>query len=331
MGDRTGGERAEEARALFYTAPGAAAIRPVTLPPAAPGTVLVRTLFTGISRGTERLVFAGAVPESEHARMRAPHQAGDFPFPVKYGYAAVGIAEDGPAEIRGRHVFALHPHQTRFRLPAGEVLPLPEDVPPERAVLAANAETALNAIWDAELVSGARVLVLGAGLLGCLIAAFLSRLHDSVDVCDRLAERAAALSEFRVNFVSPDALGGDYALVFHTTATAEGLALALDQAAFEGTVLELSWFGAGPVPVPLGGAFHSRRLTIRASQVGHVAPARRATTSRRARLAEALALLADPRLDALITGEVAFDSLPAALPHLLAADAPGIATRIRYS
>ena len=318
------------AQALFYTAPGVAELREVALAPLAPGQVEVRTLWSAISRGTERLVSAGAVPPGEYAAMRAPHQEGDFPFPVKYGYAAVGVVEAGPDALVGRHVFSLYPHQSRFRVPAAAVVPLPDDVPAARAVLAANAETALNAIWDGEPKPGERVLVLGAGLLGCLIAALLSRIHRYVDITDKLAEPAAAVADFPVNYVSSEALGSNYDLVFHTTASAAGLQTAIDVLAFEGRVIELSWFGDRPVPVMLGGAFHSRRLTIRSSQVGHVAPARRATTTHRDRLTEALALLADARLDRLITGEVAFTDLPREIPRLLAPDAPGIATRIRY-
>ncbi len=320
----------ETAEALFYSPPGVAEIRPVALPPLGPADVEVRTLCSALSRGTERLVLEGRVPASEHARMRAPFQEGDFPFPVKYGYAAVGTVEAGPEELRGRHVFCLHPHQTRFRVPADAVVALPEGLPPGRAVLGANAETALNAIWDADLQPGERVLVLGAGLLGCLIAAFLSRTHGSVYVTDRLADHGAALADFPVRFLSTQAVGDDHDVVFHTTGAPAGLQAALDALAFEGRVVELSWFGDREVALALGGAFHSRRLTIRASQVGAVSPARRATTSRRDRLAEALALLDDPRLDRLITGEVAFADLAGAIPRLLAADAPGIATRVRY-
>jgi threonine dehydrogenase-like Zn-dependent dehydrogenase len=292
--------------------------------------VEVRALFSGLSRGTERLVSAGAVPPGEYTRMRAPHQEGDFPFPVKYGYAAVGVVEAGPDALIGRHVFSLYPHQDRFRVPIDAVVPLPGDVPAARAVLGANAETALNAIWDAEPKPGERMLVLGAGLLGCLIAAFLSRIHSDVDVTDKIAEPGVRIADFPVNFVSSGALGDGYDLVFHTTATAAGLQTAVDALAFEGRVIELSWFGDRPVALMLGGAFHARRLTIRASQVGHVAPSRRASTTHRDRLGGALGLLADPRLDRLITEEVAFADLPAQIPRLLAPDAPGIATRIRY-
>lgn len=320
----------ETAQALVYVSPGLAELREVALPPLGPGEAEVRTLFSGLSRGTERLVAAGRVPPGEYDRMRAPHQAGAFPFPVKYGYAAVGVVEAGPEQLVGRHVFCLYPHQSRFRVAADWLVALPEAVPPSRAVLAANAETALNAIWDAAPAPGERVLVLGAGLLGCLIVAFLSRFRISADITDKLAEPAAAVADFPVRFLSPGQVRDEYDLVLHTTGAPEGLQAALDALAFEGRVIELSWFGDRPVPLMLGGAFHARRLTIRSSQVGHVAPSRREGTSRRARLAEAIGLLDDPRLDRLITGEVGFAELPAALPRLLAPGAPGIATRIRY-
>ena len=324
------------AHALVYSAPGRAAIEEVALPPLAPGMVEVATRFSALSRGTERLVFEGRVPESEHARMRAPMQVGDFPFPVRYGYAAVGRVEAGPDELLGRDVFALHPHQSRFRVPAGAVVPLPDGVPAARAVLAANMETALNALWDAAPRPGARCLVVGAGLLGWLVTALLSPRFSaqsdlSVHVTDLRPDPGGLADDMGVSFSAPDAVPpGAFDLAFHTSASAAGLATALDALAFEGTVIELSWYGAGTTPVPLGGAFHANRLTIRASQVGHVAPARRASTTRRDRLAAALARLADPRLDRLVTAEVRFRDLPGSLAGLLAPDAQGIATRIAY-
>jgi len=320
----------ETAQALFYTAPDKAELREVALAPLMPGQVEVRTLFSGISRGTERLVSAGAVPPAEYTRMRAPHQEGDFPFPVKYGYAAVGVVEAGPDDLLGRHVFSLYPHQNRFRVDADAVVALPDGVPADRAILAANAETALNAIWDAGLKPGARVLVLGAGLLGCLIAAFLSRIHRHVDVTDKLTEPAAVLADFPVNFVSMETLASEYDLVLHSTASAAGLQTAIDALGFEGRVIELSWFGDRPVPLILGGAFHSRRLTIQASQVGHVAPPHRGKVTHRDRLVQALALVADPRLDRLITNEVKLAAMPEQISRLLAPGAPGIATRVHY-
>ncbi|MEM1343704.1 MAG: zinc-binding alcohol dehydrogenase [Pseudomonadota bacterium] len=323
---------ADTARALVYVAPQCAKIEDVALEPLREGWVEVATQYSALSRGTERLVFEGRVPESEWAQMRAPFQVGAFPFPVRYGYAAVGTVEAGPEALIGRSVFALAPHQTRLRLPVAAVHPLPEGVPAARAVLGANAETALNALWDAAPKPGSRVLVVGAGLLGCLIAAFLSRRSDlDVAVVDPIPERAAALDDFSVKFFHPSETPSEYDIAFHTSATAAGLETALSALAFEGRVIELSWYGDARVAVALGGAFHSRRLAIVSSQVGHVAPARRASTTHSDRLSQALASLDDPRIDVFLSQEVGFEALPEALPRVLGADAPGIATRIRYN
>ena len=319
------------ARALWYTAAGQAELRETALAPPAAGWVEVETDFSALSRGTERLVWQGDVPVGERERMRAPFQEGAFPFPVKYGYAAVGRVIQGAEALAGQPVFVLHPHQDLFRVPVGAAVPIPQEVPARRAVLAANMETALNALWDASPPPGARVAVVGLGLVGLLILALLSRRGDlRVTACDILPERERLASDFNVSFRDPVALGGGQDFVFHTSAHPGGLAAGLAALRFEGTLIELSWYGGKPVPAPLGGAFHSQRLTIRSSQVGHVAPSRRASVTHRERLARAIALLDDARLDALLTEEVGFEELPVALPNLLEPGAPGIATVIRY-
>ncbi|MEM7178700.1 MAG: zinc-binding alcohol dehydrogenase [Pseudomonadota bacterium] len=321
----------ESTRALVYTAPQQCDLREVPLARMQDGMVEVRTLYSAISRGTERLVFNGLVPASEYSRMRAPFQSGDFPFPVAYGYAAVGLVEDGPADLIGKHVFSLSPHQEVIRLPAPAVVPLPDGVPPARAVLAANTETALNAIWDSEIAPGTSVLVVGAGLLGCLIAALLSVRTDlTVFIIDVLPERGAILTDFPVRFITTTEKLNPVATVFHTSATGAGLQAGLEALAFEGQVIELSWYGDTPVTLDLGGAFHANRLTIKSSQVGHVATSRRASTTYRDRLLAALGHLRDPGLDALVTEELAFDALADNLPRLLGPAATGIASRIRY-
>jgi hypothetical protein len=311
------------AEALWYVAPGRADIRAETLQPLAEGWVRVRALHGAVSRGTEALVSAGRVPESEWQRMRAPFMAGAFPFPVKYGYATVGRVEDGPAGLFGRTVFALHPHQTVFDVPAEAVMALPEGVPAARGVLAANMETALNATWDAgwlKPMNGAgRIAVVGAGTVGALTGLLMAQSTGAeVTLVDIDPSRAMLAQAFGLRFAPPNAAPRDCDLVVHTSASAAGLATALDLAATEATVLELSWYGAGAVAVPLGGAFHSRRLKLVSSQVGQVAPSHRATWSHRQRLAAAMELLADPRLDALLAPAVPFRDLPERLPAILA-------------
>ncbi len=328
--------RDNRARALYYTGARQAAIRSVDVPGLTDAggesaAVAVRSLYSGLSRGTERLVYEGRLPESEWQRMRAPLQDGDFPFPVKYGYAAVGEVEDGPEALRGRNVFALYPHQDRFVLPADAVIPLPSGVPPRRAILAANMETALNALWDSGASAGHHIAVIGAGVVGCLIAGLAARLPGAeVTLIDIRPERADIAAKLGVGFSLPDAAGKGAAIVFHTSASEAGLHLALAIAGFEARIVEVSWYGDRLVSLPLGAAFHSQRLQLISSQVGHVAPAFRTRCTHRQRLTAALALLADPRFDALITEEIAFDDMPAALPRLLAPDAPGLATAIHY-
>ncbi len=278
----------------------------------------MRALHSAISRGTERLVLAGRVPPSEFERMRAPFMAGAFPFPVKYGYAVVGRVEQGPAELQGRTVFALHPHQSVFNVPAVAVAPVPDGVPPARAVLAANTETALNAVWDAAPGPADRIAVVGAGVVGALVAYLCGRIPGTqvtlVDVEPSRAELARALG---VSFAAPDAAARDCDLVVHASGAAAGLATALGLAGEEATVLEMSWYGTDDVAVPLGAAFHSRRLKLISSQVGKVSASHRARWSHARRLAAALDLLADPKLDALLAPAIKFHDLPARLPGML--------------
>ncbi|MFE0729045.1 zinc-binding alcohol dehydrogenase [Streptomyces antibioticus] len=318
------------ARAFWLGSPGRGEIRDVVLPDPAGGEVVVRSLYSGVSRGTETLVFRGGVPENQHAVMRAPFQEGDFPAPVKYGYLNVGLVEEGPDELVGRTVFCLYPHQTRYVVPATAVTPVPDSVPAARAVLAGTVETAVNALWDARPLVGDRIAVVGGGMVGCSVAALLARFPGvRVQLVDADPARAKVAEALGVGFAQPaDALGG-LDLVVHASATEQGLTRSLELLSPEGTVLELSWYGDRKVSLPLGEAFHSRRLVIRSSQVGTVSPAR-ADRSYADRLALALELLADPALDALVTGESAFEELPEVMPRLASGEVPALCHRVRY-
>ena len=318
------------ARAFWVTGPGRGEVREERLRPPADGEVSVRALFSGVSRGTEALVFAGRVPPSQFATMRAPFQAGDFPAPVKYGYASVGVVEAGGTP--GQTVFCLHPHQDRYTVPADAAHPLPDGVPPARAVLAANMEAALNGLWDAAPGPGAPIAIIGAGTVGCLVAYLAARHHDGpVELIDTDPEKAAAAKALGVRFAAPEAASGDCPIVIHTSGNPAGLVTALDLAAFEGTIVEMSWYGDVLVPLPLGEAFHSQRLTIKSSQVGSVAPERREEWSHSRRLAEALSLLRDDVLDVLMTGECDFESLPETMAYLAGTPAGVLCQRVRYN
>jgi NADPH:quinone reductase-like Zn-dependent oxidoreductase len=320
-----------EARAFWLTAPGRGEIRPVWLPDPADGDVLVRTVRSGVSRGTEALVFRGRVPPDQYDVMRAPFQEGEFPGPVKYGYLSVGAVEHGPPQLQGRTVFCLYPHQTAYVVPVGGVTVVPEDVPPARAVLAGTVETAVNALWDAGPLIGDRVAVVGAGMVGCCVARLLSRFPQvGVTLVDVDASRADVAAALEVEFALPDDAAGGCDLVVHTSATSAGLQRSLDLLAREGTVVDLSWYGDSEVQLSLGGAFHSRRLGIRASQVGTVSPARSARRTATDRLTLALDLLRDEAFDALLSGESPFDELPAVMEQLSTGSLPALCHTITY-
>ena len=319
-------------RAFWVTGPGCGEIRGEELATPSEGDVVVQTLYSGISRGTEALVFGGHVPRSEWSRMRAPFQAGDFPAPVKYGYASVGRVVSGPDELTGRTVFVLHPHQTRFIVPAAAAHVLPDGIPPARAVLAANLETALNGVWDARPHVGDRISVVGAGAVGCLVAWLASKIAGcDVELVDINARRATVAGALGVRFAEPAAAAGEADLVIHASGAPAGLDLALRLSAVEATIIELSWFGDQTVPLSLGGAFHARRLTLRSSQVGRVAPSQRPRWDARRRMQLALTLLGDPVLDALFTGESEFETLPDVMADLARSPGDALCHRIRYA
>lgn len=322
---------ADIAAALWYCEAGKVEIRQEIL--ALPGAdeVRVTSLYSAISRGTESLVFAGRVPRSEFARMRAPFMAGEFPFPVKYGYATVGRVEDGSVALRGRNVFVLHPHQTAFNVPAASVVMLPDNVPPHRALLAANMETALNGVWDAVPGPADDIAVVGAGVVGCLVAYLCGQLPGAkvtlVDINPARAELASALG---VGFAEPAKAKRDCDVVVHASGSPDGLGTALDLAGDEATVLEMSWYGDRAVSALLGGPFHSRRLRLISSQVGSIAASHRPRWSHHRRLSAAVGLLADPRLDALLAPAIAFGDLPKRLPEILAAGSGILCQPIAY-
>jgi threonine dehydrogenase-like Zn-dependent dehydrogenase len=320
-----------EALAFWVRGPGVGEIRRVPLPSPGPGDVLVRTLRSAVSRGTETLVWRGRVPASQYDVMRAPHQEGDLPGPVKYGYLSVGVVEQGPPWLRGRTVFCLYPHQSAYVVPVKAVTVVPEDVPPARAVLAGTVETAVNALWDAGPLLGDRVAVVGAGMVGCCVARLLAGIPGvRVTLVDVEPLRSGVATALGVDFRVPGETVGGLDLVVHTSATSAGLQTSLDLLAPEGEVIELSWYGDAETRVSLGGSFHSGRLAVRASQVGAVAPARRGRRTTCERLELALQLLRDPAFDALLTGESPFDQLPAVMARLADGELPALCHTLLY-
>ncbi|MBS9478953.1 zinc-dependent alcohol dehydrogenase [Ancylobacter radicis] len=307
-------------------------MRAAELAPRGDDMLTVRALASGVSRGSESLVCQGLVPESEHQRMRAPFQQGAFPFPVLYGYQSVGRVEDGPPAWLGRTVFALHPHQDVYHLPVSAVVPVPDAVPARRATLAANMETALNALWDSGAGPGDRIVIVGGGVVGLLVTALAAALPGAeVTLVDVRPGRADLAQAFGARFATPGEAGDDADIVFHTSATAAGLQTALAAGGFEARIVEVSWYGSRATPVHLGETFHSRRLQLIGSQVGAVSPSRRPRWPHARRLGKALALLDDARLDRLITHVVPFEQAPVHLPGLLTGGQDALAILLAYS
>ncbi|HCR96177.1 MAG: zinc-dependent alcohol dehydrogenase [Halomonas sp.] len=321
----------DTATAFWVTRPRVGELKKETLTSVGEEDVRVRALFSGVSRGTESLVFNARVPESEVERMQAPFQAGSFPAPVKYGYCSVGVVEQGPAHLLNKTVFCLYPHQDRYVVPASAVLPIPDSIPVPRAVLAANMETAINGVWDAEPMLGERVSVIGAGVVGALVAYLCSQIPGvSVTLIDINPKRQALAERLGLVFCTPEKAPNDQDCIIHASGHPEGLRQALSQVGNEGRVIEMSWFGEGEVSIPLGGAFHSLRLSLRASQVGQLPAKLRPRWDFQRRLMLALSLLNDSRLDALISGESDFDALPQLAPKLFSTDSDVLCHRLRY-
>ncbi len=318
MPEHHSSQRQLNSRALWYVAPQRAEIRSEPIDALQPSQVQVRTLYGALSRGTESLVWAGRVPVVEYQRMRAPFMDGEFPFPVKYGYSSVGCVEKGPAELLGKLVFSLSPHQTILNLSSESVTVLPSSVPPARAVLAANMETALNAVWDAAPGPADRIAIVGGGVVGMLVAFLCGQLPGAdVTLVDINPERQKVANTLGVKFATPGQAPNECDLVVHCSGAPQGLVTALSLAGEEATVLEMSWYGDQPVTANLGGAFHSRQLRLQSSQVGHISVSRRARWNYARRLSAALALLSDPRLDVLLAPAIMFNDLPEQLPKIL--------------
>ena len=319
------------AMAFWVTHPGQGQLQQEPLPTLGEAEVHVRALYSGVSRGTESLVFHARVPDSETQRMRAPFQAGEFPTPVKYGYCSVGRVTHGPDALVDKIVFCLHPHQDHYVVPAEMAVPVPDNVPAQRAVLTANMETALNGVWDANPMLGERVCVVGAGVVGALVAYLCARIAGvEVTLVDINPERETLAQALDVPYALPEQAPNDQDCVIHASGHPDGLRLAMSLVGNEGRVIEMSWFGQGEVSLPLGGAFHSQRLTLRASQVGQLPAKLQPRWNYRRRLNVALRLLADPALEALISSECDFADFPERAPALFSPQSTALCHRIRY-
>ncbi len=323
------------ATALWSSGQHTAALQSDPLASPEPGQVLVMALHSAISRGTESLVYAGGVPESVGDSMRAPFQQGNFAGPVKYGYLSVGVVtavgDDHDRHLLARRVFCLYPHQDRYVVPREALTLVPDGVPSARAALAGVLEVAINVIWDTAPAFGDRIAVIGCGLVGASVAMVLSQFplqrFTLVDPAPRSESLAQSLG---ASWATPGNLIGEFDIVIHCSGTQEGLALGLSALAYEGEIIEASWFGQNSPDVPLGHDFHAKRLSIRCSQVSSVAAGNRARRTRADRMALAMEQLHRPIYDDLITGRSPFDQLPHTLAEVSAGLRPGWLEVIDY-
>ena len=291
----------------------------------------MESLYSAVSPGTERLVFFGKVPSSLWGAMRSPHMAGDFSFPIKYGYSLVGRVVEGPAPLLGKIGHVLHPHQNRCVVPAEDVFIVPEGIPPQRATLASNLETAVNAIWDSGLSLGERVLVVGFGTIGALVARLAGMVPGTeVWVVDRQPEKLELAGKMGFRACPPDGLKGRFDTAFHASASSAGLQLSLASLGFEGRVIELSWYGTEPVSLSLGEEFHPLRQKIISSQVSSISPRQRSRwdLSRRRKLV--FRLLEDRCFDSHLSDVIPFAEISQAYPKILRSPTPGLGYIIKY-
>ena len=320
-----------DATAYWTTAKEQGELRSEQIQAPGPGEALVRALYSGISKGTEMVVHNGAVPPRVAKAMRAPRQEGEFPGPVKFGYLSVGIVEDGPQDWIGQRVFCLNPHQDRYVVPVDSLTRIPDNVPSRRAVLTGTVETAVNALWEAGPRLGDRAAVVGAGLVGGMVATLLRSFPlERLQLVDLDPSKQQLANALGVEFAHPDNAANDCDIVFHCSASQQGLERSLQLAGDEGDVIEMSWYANREVTVPLGEDFHARRLSIRASQVGVVARARRHRRTNADRLNLAVSLLADPVFDAFLTGTSPFADLPAVVKELACGNRDALCHVIEY-
>src|SRR5579884_251393 len=313
------------AEAVWFEAARSAAVRRESLPDVGPSDIRVRSLYSGISQGTEMLVYRGEVPAD--TALDLPTLEGSFGFPVKYGYAGVGCVAEVGGEVTavrvGDRVFVHHPHQSEYVVPAKLAVPLPADLDPALGVFFANVETALNVVLDAHPHLGDSAAVFGQGVVGLLVTQLLRRAGVSsvVTIDPSAARRCLSLRVGADSSVGPEsaaelirdiAAGRGTDLAIEASGNPAALGAALDAVGVEGTVVVASWYGTKPVSLPLGDRFHRDRLRLVSSQVGKLSPALGPGWDRGRRTRLSVGLLSQLTLDPLFTHRFALRSAPEA-------------------
>ncbi|MEM9671559.1 MAG: zinc-binding alcohol dehydrogenase [Bacteroidota bacterium] len=315
--------------ALWHLSERESSIRSQSLPPLKTDECLIESLFSLVSSGTETLVANGQVPAELQDSMQVPYMEGSFGFPLKYGYSLVGKVIEGSENLVDRYVHLLHPHQQHCVVKETDVTVIPEGIPPQRAVLASNLETALNAVWDSHLSAGDRVLVVGMGLIGSLVALLASQFPATqIRVAETDPTRQSLAREQGFSLYDPSDTPFDVA--FHSSGSSTGLQTAIDAVGYEGQVIELSWYGTRSAEVKLGGSFHQQRKQIISSQVSQLPAHRQARWDYRRRKQTVLDLLQDDGWDDFLTATVDFTDVPALFDQLRLGDRSQLSWTLRY-
>ena len=305
-----------KAHAVSFLAPRRVGLARLDLPDLTAGQTLIKTLYSGISAGTELLAYRGELdPSLPLDESLEGLQGGTFAYPFQYGYSCVGRVEDGDGLPAGTLVFAFRPHQDRFVAAASELVAV-GDVDPRQATLFPLVETALQVVLDAGPVLEEPVVVLGLGAVGLLTAVLLERAGAGVTAVDPRAWRREVAESVGLRAADPDDVDGELSLVVEASGNPAALRQALDLLGHEGEVLVASWYGQKEATLPLGGRFHRRRLTIRSTQVTTIPShlGRRWTLERRRSTVQAL--LPELPLAALATHTFAFEDAPAVFEAL---------------
>ncbi|MEN0004557.1 MAG: zinc-binding alcohol dehydrogenase [Bacteroidota bacterium] len=314
--------------ALWHLSSSTSSLLSSAIPAPKEGQCLVKSEFSLISLGTERLVASGAVPVDLHQNMRVPYMEGSFELPVKYGYSLVGQVVTQGYPLSGKKVHLMHPHQSYCIVEAEALTLIPEKVPIRRAVLASNLETAVNAVWDSQVQIGDRVLVVGFGMIGALTALLLQQIAGvEVYIAERLPQRRALAQQLDFQLLAEET---DFDITFHTSSSSSGLQMAIDRLGYEGTSVELSWYGTKEVSMQLGASFHQQRKRLIASQVGQVPGSKQNRWDYRRRKQLVFQLLQQEKFDQLLTHEISLSEAPALFGKLREGTLEGIGWTIKY-
>ncbi len=321
-----------ETTALWHLSESSTILKTTNIRNDHPTSCLIKSLYSLVSTGTERLVAQGKVPGNLQEAMKVPYMEGSFGFPLTYGYSLVGEIIEGPEHLISKNVHIMHPHQSMLYADEAHVALIPEDIPSKRAVLISNLETAINAVWDSEVTLGENVFVAGFGTIGSLLCQVL-RKFPAIDlhVLEPNQARCEKARSWGFNAVQAITLPEPpFDVAFNTSCHENGLQVCIDSVGYEGKVVELSWYGTQSVNINLGKSFHHFRKQIISSQVSQIPGHKLSRWDYRRRKALAFDLLKDPFFDELLTDEISFEDAPVFFQNLRNGTIDSVGTTIKY-